>query len=1462
MAATFLRLLALLRLVRLAWTNPPNFHIGNCHDVSYPEVFLAKLLLEVGGLEPYILTSNFTVDVTTAPACGFDEAGDELLRMLYGEGAAPGRFSTNGSEVPPVVAIAGCGCSSGTKTLSLLASSSFTPVVSGKATNPGLHDVLSYPSFMRTIPNDNAQAETQARLFHEMGWKEVTWLAFESDTFGTFFVYSVPVLLGEVDLHTVYLMDKQQLRSVADWPNFNISKVQEQLATLFPVSRLWPRIITLMFDSNQLYLFYLRELLRQGVIGNHTVIVHPENMCDIPAYNRVTDHLTTYQSIDTSGYFDDPFWLNPAMYLYGSMCTVPNTESLWLHPNSPFLAWLGSITREALDGAGVPPDVGFPEVDVWLESSYRPLVLDSALTILLAIGELLHYGTPVEDIYGQTLFNTMIKQKFPGVSGNVSFSAIGERLGRFSVKNLQIVDNGGLLEPSVETVFTYEEVSGGNTSLPNYLRNLFIPGVAPVFRNGGIHVENVLRCGLGLEPSVVDANGARRERCVGCPTGKYKGEFQGEDGQCEFCLPTSFTNVTGQTACSHCEPGRFSPWFGLTECTMCPSGSAQDLIAQMHCSQCIAGTFASQDGASYCDPCPRGTYAEADAQTACTLCPNGTETLERNSRSSFECACPEGTYLDATGCVAAPAGRFCPFRSTSEDCYCLPAHRNGHDGRRTCIRCEDHLYCPGGHRAEFWMRHDATVQVEQGYMTLPEEPYSVYECISEQVCEGRRSPFNLTSPGRVCIDGVKILARCGRCEDGKFGSLYGTAEEGCSECPESHPVIDTFKMLATYASSFFAIVYLYARFNRPQPSAFITISLMISVVQSLQTFGQLQLVWPDILQQTFDFIDLFFTSEGFMSLLELRMECVSGQGYTWEILRKALSPLIVFAVFVVMWPLAKLVRRPLRWVFVHNIIGLIFTRLFIAIIRISLALFFRLIMPNGKVMVSEVPELEFMSDDWFQVLPIGLLSTLIYTSTMVSYITHLVMTAPKQVVIDKDFMSKARFCFGSIRPDRHWWVLVQLAYAFAVNFSQVCTPTSNIHFKLYMTLFFLILFVIIAFSFEPFKFAENNRVDIMFNVLLVTLLVLATSFIDPDQLSESEVEYWNNAYAYVIVALFLLGFIWAASHVFLWFLGKFFEKKGVHEGKRAQFGWEFRDCTVAMLLVDDVKLLKRLSELGDYDLYNLKHATRTMISVLLGEQVSKRSWKQRLIPGDEFKLWNYHDMQLMASESIGNGHFELKVAQSYRVRAWVLQMAMALGEVKATADEEGQKIVENAIHGLIQEEEETYVDRLTRAWGIDDSTPVSRATFHANIRKSFPKLKMPSKDIEALFKILDMHFKDEVLKSDVVLTLHALLPASLLETLSKDDIESFEQAVEGRTDENPSMTTGSSMLRKYMKKLLTEDQKPEEDAAETEAGSSSSRLGATPVDGEVLKDQEEKDAGNRLMAALDLEKDEVKLMSV
>eukprot|EP00971_Amphidinium_carterae_P016598 327875-Amphidinium_carterae.1 len=117
--------------------------------------------------------------------------------------------------------------------------------------------------------------------------------------------------------------------------------------------------------------------------------------------------------------------------------------------------------------------------------------------------------------------------------------------------------------------------------------------------------------------------------------------------------------------------------------------------------------------------------------TACIACPNGTDTLERSSRYDADCGCPEGSYRKGFMCIDAPAGRNCPFKSILDECYCLPDHRNGHDDQRSCVRCEAHLYCPGGHLAEFWMDMDDTVQIESGYMSLPDVPYSVYECVSE-----------------------------------------------------------------------------------------------------------------------------------------------------------------------------------------------------------------------------------------------------------------------------------------------------------------------------------------------------------------------------------------------------------------------------------------------------------------------------------------------------------------------------------------------------------------------------------------------------------------------------------------------------------------------------------------------------------------------------------------------------------
>eukprot|EP00971_Amphidinium_carterae_P110449 2188025-Amphidinium_carterae.2 len=247
---------------------------------------------------------------------------------------------------------------------------------------------------MRTIPNDNAQTDCQARLIHHMGWQEVTWFFFQGDAFGAFFCITVPGLLGAADRHTVHRLRPQTLRSAEDWPAVNITRVRGELSALFPMKDLWPRILAFMSSFKLRYLVYLRELHRLGVVRDASVFMHPENFCEVGSYNLVTDELSAFKAFDNAGYFDDQFWLNPAIHLHGSVCTVPDTSSPWLEPHSEFLTWLGSVSREDLDGAGAPSDIGLPSVADWLTSSYRPLIFDAVFVVLRAIGDLLHHGTP------------------------------------------------------------------------------------------------------------------------------------------------------------------------------------------------------------------------------------------------------------------------------------------------------------------------------------------------------------------------------------------------------------------------------------------------------------------------------------------------------------------------------------------------------------------------------------------------------------------------------------------------------------------------------------------------------------------------------------------------------------------------------------------------------------------------------------------------------------------------------------------------------------------------------------------------------------------------------------------------------------------------------------------------------------------------------------------------------------
>ena len=66
--------------------------------------------------------------------------------------------------------------------------------------------------------------------------------------------------------------------------------------------------------------------------------------------------------------------------------------------------------------------------------------------------------------------------------------------------------------------------------------------------------------------------------------------------------------------------------------------------------------------------------------------------------------------------------------------------------------------------------------------------------------------------------------------------------------------------------------------------------------------------------------------------------------------------------------------KPLELDCVLNIIGLVFTKLFISITVLTMELFFVDVMPNGRMMIKAYPQVELGGDKWQAVVPVAIVA--------------------------------------------------------------------------------------------------------------------------------------------------------------------------------------------------------------------------------------------------------------------------------------------------------------------------------------------------------------------------------------------------------------------------------------------------------------------------------------------------------
>merc|ERR1712118_210506 len=106
-----------------------------------------------------------------------------------------------------------------------------------------------------------------------------------------------------------------------------------------------------------------------------------------------------------------------------------------------------------------------------------------------------------------------------------------------------------------------------------------------------------------------------------------------------------------------------------------------------------------------------------------------------------------------------------------------------------------------------------------------------------------------------------------------------------------------------------------------------------------------------------------FSAKGpYKQIFNINLDCMTGKGLAAQISVDVTHPVSVFVIFALISSIAHLMQKPLRQDFVWNVIGKIFSSLYVSVTRTTLQTFSFEAMPGGKHhMLKAFPSVEYQS---------------------------------------------------------------------------------------------------------------------------------------------------------------------------------------------------------------------------------------------------------------------------------------------------------------------------------------------------------------------------------------------------------------------------------------------------------------------------------------------------------------------
>jgi len=1170
-----------------------------------------------------------------------------------------------------MTAIVGCSKSDISTVLVPIVNAFDVPVISAMSNQLSLNDRTRYPYFMRIISTDVSLVKCFAAFVDKFEWKHIWAIVVDSTRFMEL-------------LHNLERKTKESLDVVWDR-----TYVQSNLAKGYETPELingtvlndklrtsWlkdPRIIVTIGAYFPVYI----ALYELGLLdASHSVLSIPcqQNCATCKGWP------SRYESYPND-FPTNPFWrhnastMNKALVGLVTFCTDSfgkrsqslALDELWKSVGSQHnrrRAVFYSVRQGGEGQESFRRRLGLRSSDfnsgIVGHQKYKssfPRRFDAMTVIIYAIADMLHDGHKPATIRGNDLYEKMKRQKFEGLAGKVQFDAKGEWDDSVAIFNIGTDEfwhkAANFSDSRIHMEHGQTFIWPGNIST--------IPSGSPEACGGG-HEHRACQPLDGYSGVSMHENdpcqdyllpNQQREQlrwCTPCAAGRFVSA--GQAASMSGCLPCKpgFLSKSGSARCEPCGAGSIADANG-TACVLCKAGKFVELTGQAKCEECKPGFYTKDQGQKAPARCPPGSYSDMKSAVKCSRCPSEWTTFPDSSLTSLgECVCPAGKYWPGAN----------------------------HRASLACIECPDGMSCPGGH--SYLSRNvsdrDVTPRLENGYMSLSSDMYSVFECTRKATCMQpcapskscateftlRCMPHNRSCEESMCADMFGGV-RCALCPTGRYSECVSD-DCKCQDCNQSSNPLDGYwQVLVLYLVQLMTWVWLYKQGGRDTLDIQLVGGALLVFLQVLSTIFAMQLDWPPSLAWIMN-LSGPASIQGLLETMSVRPGCLFGASIFGRAIREALVPLLPFLNGALCSVFGLMVYRPLSQPYVKNTIGEIFGGLFISISRTALLFFPCDDMPNGTCFLQSMQDVQLGSKRWWESAPVSLVAVTVYCGGFFAYVVRAIFQAPQRAS-KGDFMKTYDFIFADIRHDCYWWLMAQLTYRFCIVL--VMSFAQNSQSKLYLFSGIQLVFSAATFIMQPNVSANANVLDMCLQLSLLWTLILATSFFKVDPIGIKELVGVRNACANCIAVILsmavLVGLVFFANWVrsLTW-------AAGTKVGKQVRVAYGARDVMASLNLLTERDFMARSCHLCTADLHLLQQCTNMVVSEYLHYQPCSSRLQQRVKPeAKTFKIWSNEKAANTLFAAAEEGTLQDVTTENMILRQKVRKLAKELGPLDSLA---------------------------------------------------------------------------------------------------------------------------------------------------------------------------------------------------